>query len=203
MTDLFYWLALAGISVFAISGALLGLRNSMDVVGVSFIATVTGIGGGTIRDLLLGNTPVSWIQDPTPIVICVVSAVGVCILNTRLLGRRMQWLLYADAIGLSLFAVLGTYTAQLAGAHPVVAILLGAMSATFGGIIRDTICNEVPVILRREIYVLAALAGSTVFVFMPEEFGFDLRAICGISLGLALRLAAIRFEWSLPYPRYK
>jgi len=174
MTEFIDWLAYAGVVVFAISGALLGLRKNMDIVGVSFIATVTGIGGGTIRDLLLGAGPVGWVVDPTDIILCVVSAVVISAFNVSLLGRRMQWLIYADAIGLALFAVLGAHKAELAGAHWLVVVLFGAMSASFGGIIRDVICNEEPVLFRSEIYISAALLGAALFAALPESLGFKI-----------------------------
>ncbi|MEM8987947.1 MAG: trimeric intracellular cation channel family protein [Pseudomonadota bacterium] len=194
--------ALAGTAVFAVSGALLALRKGMDIVGVSFIATVTGVGGGTIRDLLLGATPVAWVTDPTEIAICIGCAFVLSLFNKALLGRRMTWLLYADAAGLALFAVLGAAKADAAGAAALVAILFGAMSASFGGVIRDIICGEEPVLFRKEIYITAALLGGAVYVLTPEALGFDLRALAGVVAALALRLLAMRFEWTLPFPRY-
>jgi uncharacterized membrane protein YeiH len=191
-----------GTAVFAVSGALLGLRKSMDVIGISFVATVTGVGGGTIRDLLLGATPVAWVSNPTDIIICIVCAIFVSLLNSRLDGRRMQWLLYADAAGLALFAVVGAAIAQSAGAHPLVAILFGAMSASFGGIIRDTICGEPPILFSKELYITPALLGAAIFILAPENIGFDVRAISGFGAALALRLLAIRFGWAMPFPRY-
>lgn len=197
--DLF---ALIGTAVFAISGALLGLRKRMDIVGVSFVATVTGVGGGTLRDLLLGATPVSWVERPIEIAICVVCAVAVSLFNTIMLGRRMKWLLYADAAGLALFCVLGAAKAEEAGAHAMVAILFGAMSASFGGLLRDIICNEAPVIMRKEIYITAALAGAAVYVLLPASIGFDSRAVAGLLVALLLRVPAIHYGWNLPFPKY-
>lgn len=202
LEDLLAWFAFVGVAVFAISGTMLGLRKSMDVVGVSFIATVTGVGGGTVRDLLLGATPVGWVLNPTDIGVCIACAVLVSCFNRQLLGRRMQWLLYADAAGLALFAVLGAAKAEQAGAHPFVAILFGAMSATFGGIIRDIICNETPVLFRKEIYVSAALVGAAAYVLIPESAGFEVRALAGLIAALSLRLFAIQFSWTLPFPNY-
>jgi len=114
----------------------------------------------------------------------------------------MQWLLYADALGLALFAVLGAAKAEAADAHPFVAILFGAMSATFGGIIRDIICNETPVLFRKEIYVSAALVGAAVYVLLPVSAGFEVRALAGLGAALLLRLLAIHFSWTLPFPNY-
>ncbi|MGB3722885.1 MAG: trimeric intracellular cation channel family protein [Pacificimonas sp.] len=199
----FFYLSAVGTAVFAISGALLGLRKGMDIVGVSFVATVTGIGGGTIRDVLLGALPVAWVRNPTDIAICIICAVVVSAFNKPLLGNRMAWLLYADAAGLALFAVLGAAKAESAGAHVLVAILFGAMSACFGGIIRDIITGEQPVIFAKEIYVSAALVAAGTFLLLPDTLGFDVRAISGVAAGLALRLLAMRHEWTLPFPRYR
>lgn len=202
LTTILLWFGYAGTAVFAVSGALLALRKSMDVIGVSFIATMTGVGGGTIRDLLLGATPVAWVKNPTDIIICIVCAVLVSLLNRALAGRRMQWLLYADAAGLALFAVVGAATAENYGAHPLVAILFGAMSASFGGIIRDIICGEPPILFSKELYITPALLGSAIFILLPTSVGFDLRAIGGLLAALSLRLLAIRLGWSMPFPKY-
>lgn len=195
--------AYLGTIVFAASGALLGLRKSMDIVGVSFVATVTGIGGGTIRDLLLGDTPVLWVYNPLDIIICVIVAVSLCATHRYLVGRRMDALLYADAAGLALFCVLGAQKAESLGAHPVSIVIFGAMTATFGGIIRDVMCDETPVLFRKEIYVSCALVGSLLYALLPQTLGFDLRACVGMGGAFALRLAAIRWQWSLPFPRYR
>lgn len=191
-----------GTAVFAISGALLGLRKQMDIIGISFVATVTGIGGGTIRDLLLGQTPVGWVTNPRDIIICLALAFIVSLFNRPLTGQRLRWLLYADAAGLSLFAVLGASTALAAGAHPVVAILFGAMSASFGGIIRDVMCDETPVIFQKDLYVTPALFGAAIFVMSAPYLALELRALIGAAAALCLRLAAIKYQLYLPFPRY-
>lgn len=200
MTDLVLWIALFGTAVFAVSGALMALRQGMDFIGVSFIATVTGIGGGTFRDVLLGDTPLSWVLDPTPVAVCIGCALICCLFNRVLLGRRMQWLLYADALGLAMFAALGAQKAELAGAHPLVVVLFGAVSASFGGIIRDVICNEPPVLLRQEIYITAAILGALVYVLIPPDIAFDLRLVAAVGAALGLRLIAIWRGWSLNFP---
>lgn len=200
--ELLIWFGYAGTAVFAISGALLALRKSMDIIGVSFIAAMTGVGGGTIRDLLLGATPVAWVKKPTDIIICVVCAVLVSFLSRTLVGRRMQWLLYADAAGLALFAVVGAAVAETHGAHPLVAILFGAMSASFGGIIRDIICGEPPILFSKELYITPALLGACIFILFPDSGGFDFRAILGLCAALILRVLAINQGWSLSFPRY-
>ncbi|MGB7405995.1 MAG: trimeric intracellular cation channel family protein [Pacificimonas sp.] len=196
-------LSALGTAVFAISGAMLGLRKGMDIVGVAFVATVTGIGGGTVRDVLLGALPVAWVQQPTDIAICIGAAVIASALNKQLLGQRMEWLLYADAAGLALFAVLGAAKADAAGAHLLVAILFGAMSASFGGIIRDIICGERPILFAKEIYVSAALLGAAVYLVVPEALGFGPRVCAGVGAALILRLLSLRYAWTLPFPRYR
>lgn len=200
MTDLelLAILAALGTAVFAISGALQALRNDMDIVGVTFIACVTGVGGGTMRDIFLGDTPVQWVQDPTDIFVCIGAAMVTALVNRKITGRRMDALLWADAVGLSLFAVLGAAKAAELGAHPFAVVLFGAMSATFGGIIRDIICNEVPVLFRKEIYITAALFGSTVYVVLPETLGFEVRTGIGVTACFLLRALSMRFAWALP-----
>ena len=159
------WLDLAGIAVFAASGALVASRKRMDAVGFILIAAVTGFGGGTLRDLLLGRTPVFWLRDPA--LLAVASSVALLVFFTaHRIESRFRALLWADAVGLALYAVLGAEIALLAGAKPWAAVLLGVVTATFGGVVRDVICNEIPLLLRKEIYALAALAGATVFVLL-------------------------------------
>lgn len=192
-----------GIIVFAVSGALLGLRKQMDVVGVAFLASVTGVGGGTLRDVLLGATPVSWVNDPTNIAICIISAVVVCFLNSWIIGQRLKWLLYADAVGLALFAVLGAAKAQEAGAHPFVAILFGAMSASFGGIIRDVICGDKPILFNKEIYISAALLGGGIYVLVPADWmSNEVKTVTATVLAMALRMFAMVRGWHLTFPKY-
>lgn len=199
MEIILFWFGIAGTAVFAISGALLALRKSMDIIGVSFIAVITGVGGGTIRDVLLGATPVAWVQNPLDIIICILCAIILSFFNKALAGRRMQWLLYADAAGLALFAVLGAATAETNGAHPLVAILFGAMSASFGGIIRDIICGEPPILFSKELYITPALLGGAIFILLPVSIGFDIRAMCGLFAALALRILAIKLGWAMPF----
>ena len=195
---IFYILALIGTAVFAISGALQALRNQMDVVGVSFIACVTGVGGGTMRDLLLGASPVSWVKDPTDIIVCIVFALITVLFNKSIQGNRLSMLLWADAFGLALFATLGAAKAYAYGAHPFTVILFGAMSATFGGIVRDVICNELPVLFRKEIYVTAALVGAACFVLLPLGMDQSLKIVIATAISFGVRACAITFGWSYP-----
>ncbi len=189
-----------GVGVFALTGALVAARKGMDPFGFALLATVTGIGGGSLRDMLLGE-PVFWVGEPTDVLICI----GVAAL-TFLLGRGLETvsrarrvLLWADGMGLAIFAVTGTAKALAAGAHPLAATMLGAMTASFGGIIRDILAGQTPLVLHREIYVTAAFAGAGVYVAMlrmglpPPAAG-----LAGLLAGFSLRALAIARDWSLP-----
>ena len=190
-----------GVIVFAISGALVASRKQMDVVGFALLGTATGIGGGTLRDLLLGEGPVFWVQEPAYLVVCVSVSAAVFV-TAHVPQSRYRVLLWFDALGLALFAVSGAERALLAGSGPVVAMAMGMITATFGGVIRDVLGNEVPVVLSREIYVTAALVGAGVFVTLslaglPRESTL----VIGLVAGFAVRGMALRRGWSLP--RYR
>lgn len=188
----------AAIAVFAASGALVASRKQMDVVGFVLIAALTGFGGGTVRDLLLGRTPVFWLRAPELLAVCAVVAVLVFFTAHRL-ESRFRALLWADAVGLAVYAVVGAEIALLAGADPWAAVLLGVVTATFGGIVRDVVCNELPLILRREIYATAAAAGAAAFVALRLEGVWREPAFAaGIGVAFAIRAAALIWGWTLP-----
>ena len=193
-----FWLDAAGVFVFAVSGAIVASRKQLDIVGFVFVASVTGIGGGTARDLLLGRDPVFWIATPDYLWVTTAAAVLVYF-TAHLVERRYTVLLWADAIGLALFCVLGARIALLTGTDPTVAILMGVMTATMGGLIRDVVCNERPLILEREIYATAAALGAGITVGMLAQ---DLPAIAAEAAGIAaafiLRGAAIQFGLTIP-----
>lgn len=190
-----------GVIVFAISGALVASRKQMDVVGFALLGTVTGIGGGTLRDLLLGQGPVFWVREPAYLVVCVIVSSAVFV-TAHIPQSRHRVLLWFDALGLALFAVTGAERAWLTGAGPVVAVAMGVITATFGGIIRDVLGNESPVVLSREIYVTAALAGAAVFVGLSGlGLGREGALGAGLFVGLGVRGLALWRGWSLP--RYR
>jgi uncharacterized membrane protein YeiH len=190
-----------GVIVFAISGALVASRKQMDVVGFALLGTVTGIGGGTLRDLLLAQGPVFWVREPTYLILCVVVSCAV-FFTAHIPQSRYRVLLWFDALGLALFAVAGAERALIAGSGPVVAVAMGVITATFGGIIRDVLGNESPVVLSREIYVTAALIGASMFIVL-SGFGLARESAlgAGILAGLIVRGMALRRGWSLP--RYR
>ena len=199
MTGLLPWIEWVGVAVFALTGALVAARKAMDPFGFALLGTVTGIGGGTLRDVLLGLQPVPWILDPTVVIICV--AVSTAAFFTAHLFEhqgRARTLLWADALGLAVFAVTGTAKALGAGAPTISAILLGVITATFGGIIRDILAGDVPLVLRRDIYVTAALAGAIVFALALGAVPGAVAALLGFAVTFGARSFAILKGWSLP-----
>jgi len=189
-----------GVAVFAATGALVASRKEMDLVGFALLGAVTGIGGGTLRDLLLG-APVFWIASPAYLL----TGVGIaCVVffTAHLPVSRYRLLLWFDAIGLSLFAVIGAERAIVAGAGPAVAIAMGMITATFGGVIRDVLGGESPVILSREVYATAAFAGACGYVIL-DSFGMgrEVATLTGLAVAFVIRGFALRFQWSLP--RYR
>ena len=191
-------LDILGVAVFAVSGALEAGRRRLDVFGAVVIALVTAVGGGTLRDVLLRHGPVFWIADPTYVIIVTLAALGAFFLAPRLRFPR-RLLLVADAGGLAVFSVMGVQKALQSGASPVVALMMGVITGVAGGILRDVLCNEVPLVLRREIYATAALAGGVLFLGLralgvPEGIGTALAVI----LVFVIRLVAVRLDLTLP-----
>lgn len=195
---MFYLFDLFGVIVFAITGSLAAGKKQLDLFGGMVLALVTALGGGTLRDLILGNDPIFWIADLTYIYLVIATAVAVFIIaRYRKLPERT--LLIADAFGLAIFSVLGAEVALQANAPGLVAIIMGMLTGVAGGIIRDILSNEIPLILQQEIYATAAIAGATVFVLLKQfsmlsQFNLALAA----AVTLSLRLAAIKWKFSLP-----
>ncbi|WP_428609686.1 trimeric intracellular cation channel family protein [Sedimenticola sp.] len=192
------WIGLFGIAVFAISGSLEAARKEMDILGFLLIGSVTGLGGGTLRDLLMGSTPVYWIQQPEMVMICLVASV-VTYFTAPFLASRYRALIWMDAIGLSTFAITGTAIALDQGASPLIAVCMGVMSATFGGIIRDVLCAESLVLSSRELYVTTAVAGASAYLLLQMlNLGETLATLGAFAIGFGLRSAAIVFGLTLP-----
>lgn len=190
----------AGVAVFAATGALSASRKQLDLIGFGFLAAVTGIGGGTIRDLILGDVPVFWVEKPAYLVVCVAVA-AIVYFTAHLVESRYRLLIWLDAIGLAVFAVMGAAKGLSLTGSPIVAVVTGIMTATFGGILRDLLSGEPSVLMRPEIYVSAALLGSAFFI-AASLLGAPL--IVGSGLGViaafALRGGAIRYGWAFsPY----
>ncbi|MHA6288492.1 trimeric intracellular cation channel family protein [Maricaulis sp. CAU 1757] len=197
---LFVVLDFAGIGFFAYSGGMLAARKQLDPFGAVIVGAVTGMGGGTLRDLLLGRLPVYWVDEPAYLVIAVIGAVLGYYTSpwAQSIATRRAFLAWADAAGLSVFCVLGAVAGLGAGAHWTIAILMGMISASFGGVLRDIIVNDVPLILREEIYALAAMAGAAAYVG-GIALGWPTSAVALGAAGLAfvLRGCAMMFNWTL------
>lgn len=187
-----------GIVVFAISGALAASRKEMDIIGFIIFANITAIGGGTVRDMMLGLTPVFWVD--AYIYIIVASLIGVVVFFTAHIPQsRFKLLLWADAIGISTFCVLGAQISLDANISPVSAILMAVITSSFGGLIRDVLAGENSILLRQEIYLTAIFAGSASYIGLIElSFDKNVAAIIGFIICLLIRGLALHHNWSFP-----
>jgi uncharacterized membrane protein YeiH len=191
---------LIAVAVFAITGALAGARKGMDIIGLIWLAAVTGIGGGTVRDLML-DRPVFWINDPTYLAVATAAAVLVFFV-AKVPERSDKVLLWLDAAGLAFVAVAGAAKAITFGAPPSVAVLMGVITAAFGGILRDLLVGEPSILMRKEIYVTAALLGALTFVALDQmQVARSIAMLAGIGVGFAIRAGAILLGWTLPGAR--
>lgn len=187
-----------GVAIFAATGALAASRKELDMIGFIFFAAITGIGGGTLRDVLLGDTPVFWVADGRYIMVCLAVAVLVYF-TAHLAESRYTLLLWADAAGLAAYCVLGAAKGLEAGAGQAGAVVMGLMTATFGGIIRDVLAGERSVILRKELYLTPALIGAGVYVVLFASAVLPgLAAGLGVSAAFAVRAGALMFGWTMP-----
>lgn len=194
-----YVIQLAGAAVFAMSGALSAGRRRMDVLGVIVIAIVTAIGGGTIRDVLLDRHPVFWIDDPSHLVVSIIAA-ALTIVYTRFRRPPNHSLAIADALGLALFTIMGAEIAQRTLDNPIIIVLMGTMTGVAGGVIRDVLSAEIPLIFRKgELYATAAIAGAALYLGL-EAVGVSRQAaaLTGMAAIAMLRFAAILWGLHLP-----
>lgn len=189
----------AAVVVFALTGALVASRAQLDPVGFAFIACLTAVGGGTMRDLMLGRDPVFWVGQPTYILVAVAAAMLV-FFTAHLLESRYRVLLWLDSVALAVAVAAGTGVALELGHNPVIVVLMGIMTGTMGGLMRDVVCNEVPLVLKQgEIYVTAAFAGalSAVLAVYIGLTGFWALLICA-AVTWGLRAGSLQFGWRLP-----
>lgn len=197
---LLYLLDLCGVAVFAVSGAIVAARRRLDVVGVLVVACVTAVGGGTLRDVLLDRHPIAWLADPTPFVVVLVAALGT-VLWTRAFRPPWYAILVADALGLALFSVSGAQIAERSGVTTVLGVVvLGTMTGVAGGVLRDLLSAEIPLVLRRgNLYASAAIAVTLVYRLL-EIAGVPTQAAAftGMAIVAGVRFAAIRWRLSLP-----
>ena len=192
-----YWLDLFGVFVFALSGALAADQRRMDVFGFLFIAFLPAVGGGTVRDIVIG-APVFWVSDSIYLWIVALAA-AITFLAAPLIARVQRLLIWADALGLSVFCAVGAAKTLAATGAPVVAVAMGVVTAVLGGIIRDVVCNEIPLVLRQDIYATAAFAGASVYVLLHSA-SVEQSFCLGIAIVVcfAVRASAVIWGWSLP-----
>ena len=201
--SLVFVLEMLGTAAFAVSGALAASRKNMDIFGFSVMALMPAIGGGTIRDLVIGRSPVFWIGDNSYVAVALLAALAV-FFGTYKPGSRRRLLIWMDAMGLALFAALGTQISLAHNVGPLVAVMLGVTTAVTGGMIRDIICNEIPLVLSREIYATAAFVASLIYVAANTIGAADSVSLAlAVSGGFLVRALAIRYNWSLPGSRTK
>ncbi|MFN3756568.1 MAG: trimeric intracellular cation channel family protein [Flavobacterium sp.] len=196
--SLFYILDLVGTMAFAISGVLTGLHKRLDPFGVFIIAFVTAVGGGTLRDMLIGRNPVGWMQDLNYVYVITLGFFLAVLFRKKLDKLRVSLFLF-DTIGLGVFTLIGLEKGLEFHLHPVICIVLGTMTACFGGVIRDILCNEIPVVFRKEIYATICILGGLVF-FALRYYNLpdDIVYVATSFIIIAVRLLAVKFHWSLP-----
>lgn len=198
MNHWLHWIDLSGVAVFAVSGTLMAYRKHMDGFGAVVLASVTAIGGGTLRDMILG-LPVFWVQAPD-FLYAILAATAATIIWLRISHRfPYQALLVADAMGLAFFNVIGMQKALNYGTGVFIAIVMGTMTGVFGGLIRDVICREIPLVLKSELYATTCVFGGIVYA-LAQGTGMPLHytMLAAMVATLLLRLAAIRWQLQLP-----
>jgi uncharacterized membrane protein YeiH len=195
---MFYTIDILGTIAFAISGVLVAMNKKMDLFGILIIAFVTAVGGGTLRDILIGQTPVGWMKDMTFAYVILGSAVFAVIVRNKINYLRTSLFLF-DTIGIGLYTIIGVEKGLSAGLHPIICIALGTMSACFGGVIRDILCNEIPVIFRKEIYATACiLGGLSYFLIRKLPLESDFVFMISGAIVIIVRLLAVKFKIALP-----
>jgi uncharacterized membrane protein YeiH len=182
----------------AMSGAIMGMRRDMDLFGICVIGTITALGGGTMRDILLGNYPLGWIAHPEYLLFTIGAAI-VTALVARFLHHLRNVFLVVDGLGLVAFSVIGCDIARANGMAPGIVIVAGMITGVFGGLLRDVLCNQIPLVLQREFYATVALFTGGLYVgLLWCQVDPALAPLIAIGAGFLLRLLAMRFHWKLP-----
>ena len=197
--DVIYVLDLAGTFVFAISGTLSAATKKFDLFGASVIAFVTALGGGTIRDVLIGIQPVSWMLDLNYLAI-IGSAVLASMFFKKYIQKLRKTMFLFDTIGIGLFTILGLQKTLLLEISPIIALMMGTVSAVFGGVLRDILTGEIPLIFRKEIYATACIAGGVLFLVLTKlNVNYDISVWSTVMFIIILRILAVKRHWSLPF----
>ena len=194
---MFHLLDIIGTIAFAMSGALTAISKKLDPFGVFIIAFVTAVGGGTLRDVMIGRTPVGWMQDLEYVYVIALAFV-LSILFRRKFDKLRTSLFLFDTIGLGVFTLIGLEKGINIGLHPIICIALGTMTACFGGVIRDILCNEIPVIFRKEIYATICILGGIVFFMLKKlHLNEDILYLSTSAVIISIRLMAVKYKWYL------
>jgi uncharacterized membrane protein YeiH len=196
-----YFLDLVGVAVFAVSGVLAARNGGLDLLGVIVIAAITAIGGGTLRDLLLNRYPIFWITDAQYLTVIMASAL-LTVAYVRVRPPPRQALLVADAVGLALFALSGAQVAEAAQCPAIIVVLMGTMTGVAGGVLRDVITAQVPLILRRDIYATAAIVGVALYLLL-QAFGLQRSAAFGVGMAVVIALRLLAIHWGLQLPIFR
>lgn len=200
---MFHLLDIIGTMAFAMSGALTAMHKKLDPFGIFIIAFVTAVGGGTLRDIMIGRTPVGWMLDVNYVYVIVAGFI-LAIIFRKKFDRLRTSLFFFDTIGLGVFTLIGLEKGINIGLHPVICIALGTMTACFGGVIRDILCTEIPVIFRREIYATICILGGIVFFVLRKlNLDADVLYLTTSLFIISVRLMAVKFKWHLPPLGYK
>lgn len=196
---LLHYIYLIAIIAEAMSGAIMGVRRDMDIFGICLIGTVAALGGGTVRDVLIGHYPLGWVAHPEYLAFTICAAIAAAVAARRMHHFKSAFLV-VDALGLVAFTVIGCDIARsFSDFHPAIVVLFGMITGVFGGLLRDVLCNEIPLVLRREIYASVSLLTGAFYVgLMLLEVDNRVAMLVSLTVGFVFRLLAIRFHWELP-----
>ncbi len=198
--DAFFYIDILGTLAFALSGVTAAVERKFDFFGAIILAFVTAVGGGTLRDVLIGSTPVGWMKSDIHIWV-ILLAIPMAFFFISFLRKLRKTLFIFDTVGIGLFTILGIEKALAVGLSPLVAGMMGVVSAVFGGIIRDVLVNEVPLIFRKEVYAFACIAGAAFYLFtekMLPQYA-EINSMIAIAIVILIRILAIRKKWSIPF----
>lgn len=197
--SILYVIDLAGTFVFAISGVMTAVKKKFDVVGAIIIGAVTAIGGGSLRDVLIGKTPVGWMTDLNYVLV-IFCSLPICYFFLDTIRKLRKGIFIFDTIGIGLFTILGIEKTLQVGLSPVIALMMGVVSAVFGGVIRDVLCDREPLIFRKEIYATACLAGGVVYLLLNFLFpAFEFQMVISILVVIVIRYLSVKRKWALPF----
>lgn len=197
--DLISFIDYSGTLVFAISGMMAAVEKKFDLFGVIILGMVTAIGGGTIRDILIGSTPVAWMRNDNYVYLMIAGLPVVYFFGKAIKNLRYSIFLF-DAFGIGFFTILGIEKTLRMGLSPMVALMMGVTSAVFGGVIRDVLSNEIPLIFRREVYAFACLFGGLVYLLLTQFLPKDISSWLSIISVILVRVLAMKKKWRIPFP---